>query len=772
MKKAALLLVFVPLMTVVSCASIKRDMHYSDLAKEHEFAYFFPDSDFLFDFSTLDEAYDFVKTASAKFSQTLSNKNRNKGLGARVYGPNLEMKEPVLVVGWINAQDENDAIDLSNGNIENLLRKSEAAYLFFMVFYEDRIVSLSNYYLDPKYSGFGDGNDQVESFRISGNTYKADYPVGWGIEKVFSYLKGESNNGGSGSNKSNNDSSTATNSSAAKVKTPRPASERNAPTKTDAELVADAIKWGDCAFLYKYTQKQDADKALVTQANNAIKQYTVLSTNTSRYRNNKMEAKIRRVPKELMEQVFKDPETALPGVVNSLVYGITDQFLKAKTLHDWICDNIAYDADMYFSGRITAQDYVSVLKKKKAVCSGYTNLMNEMCRIAGIESIGINGYSKGFGYSGRIGKTTDHAWNAVHIGNKWYLVDVTWDAGYLDRKTDIKKYSTEWLFLDSRPFLYSHLPEEDAYQYYAPLLTADDFMREAYIAGSFFQYGLALKTEDPEYNNLIDGGFTFDIALQNSNVSLSSTVRTPRQQAVNSASWSERKAGTVTFDFDVPDTNDYKGHIFARYNNEVRLQDRIDIGTFEGDWLPRTEAFYNTENPRDRKITEQELRLFKDSYFKVADNGAYYFAEDQFDTARNNAVLKIHKLLELSTNYLDNILDFNIKAAPGYGGFGNGVLKYPYTFSTYNQVFNTQLISPKKGVLKAGETETFVFSSKDYGSLAIILDGKFNFFTKDSKTGNFELTFEIPSGIDTLEISGGRDQRSTHWGLVQYDVVH
>jgi hypothetical protein len=318
--------------------------------------------------------------------------------------------------------------------------------------------------------------------------------------------------------------------------------------------------------------------------------------------------------------------------------------------------------------------------------------------------------------------------------------------------------------------LYSHLPEEDAYQYYAPVLTADDFMREAYISGTFFQYGLALKTEDPEYNNLVDGGFTFDITLKNSNVSLSSAVRTPRQQAVNSASWAERKAGTVTFDFDVPDTNDYKGHIFARYNNEIRLQNRIDIGTFEGDWLPRTEAFYNTENPKDRKITEQELQLFKDSYFKVSDNGSYYFAEDQFDTRRNNAVLKIHKLLELSTNYLDNVLDFNIKAASGYNGFGNGVSKYPITFQDYNQVFNTQLISPKKGVLQSGVKENFVMSSKDFTNVALIINGEFTQLVKNSKTGNFELNFEIPSGITQIDIMGSKNGRN-YTGLTRYNII-
>jgi hypothetical protein len=566
---------------------------------------------------------------------------------------------------------------------------------------------------------------------------------------------------------SENQSSTRNNGS--RVKTPRSAAERNDASKTDAELVADAIKWGDCAFLYEYTKKEGADKQLISQANVALKRYTDLDNGTGKYRTNKMDPRVRQVPKESMEPVFSAPETHLLAVVASLVKGLSDQFSKVKVLHDWICDNIAYDTGMYFSGRISAQDYVSVLKKKQAVCSGYTNLMNQMCELAGIESIGINGYSKGFGYSGKIGKDTNHAWNAIHIGNKWYLVDVTWDAGSMDVKTFIKRYSTEWLFLDSRPFLYSHLPEEEAYQYYVPVLTADDFTREAYIAGKFFQYGLALKTEDPEYNNIVDGGFTFDITLRNSNVSLSSALRTPQQQEVNAASWSTRKGTTVIFDFDVPDSSDYKGHVFARHNNEIRLANKIDIGTFEGDWMPGAEALFNTENPKDRKITEKELELFKNSYYKIQENGCYYFAEDQFDTARNNAVLKIHNLLELPVNWLDNVLVFNVKAASGYPGFGKGVLKYAYTFGDYRQVSNTQLLSPVKGVLQSGTIETFSISSRDYSKIAILINGEVTDIPKNNKTGNFELNFEIPSGLSVIDIYGSKDGRS-YKGLIKYNV--
>jgi hypothetical protein len=560
--------------------------------------------------------------------------------------------------------------------------------------------------------------------------------------------------------------------SGSQAETPRSKAEPAEPVKTDADLVADAVERGDCAALYAYTQKPDADKALAAQAQTAIKRYAALASNTGAYRTRKMDPRVRKVPPKLTDGVFAEPERDLPAVVAALVTGVSDQFLKAKILHDWICDNIAYDAEMYFSGRITGQDYVSVLKKKKAVCSGYTNLMNKMCELGGVRSIGIEGYSKGFGYRGVIGPDTDHAWNAVNIGGRWYLIDVTWDAGYLERRAFIRRYSTEWLFLDSRPFLYSHLPKEEAYQFYAPALTPEEFVREAYITGKFFQYGLSLKTEKPEYHNTVgDGGFTFDLGAANSGVALTNKLRTPQQRTIEAAAWQERKGGVVTFEFDVPDAKEYEGYVFARYRDEEKINDRIDIRTYEGDWLPRAAALYIKDKPKESPITEKELEYFKASFYKVPDNGYYYFAEDQFDTPRNNAVLKIQKLLDISTTNLETVVDFNLRAAPPYQGFGAGALKYPHTFSIYDQLGNTRLVSPRTGALKAGSTETFVISSTDYGAFAVIINDQWNHFTKNPKTGYFELTFTVPSGIPSLTISGAKGAKGgTYWGLVRYVV--
>jgi hypothetical protein len=173
---------------------MERNLYYSNLAEQRDFSDLFPSSGFSQDFSTLDEAYDYINTATMKFSRVLSGKRRDKGLGAKLSGPLIKASLPVSVFYIIRAQDTKGAIDLSlEENKEKALRTSEAAYLFFIVFYNDRIISLSNFYLDPKYSGFSDGNAQIRKFRLSDKTYIADYPIGWDIDDAFLYLRGDIN---------------------------------------------------------------------------------------------------------------------------------------------------------------------------------------------------------------------------------------------------------------------------------------------------------------------------------------------------------------------------------------------------------------------------------------------------------------------------------------------------------------------------------------------------------------------------------------------------
>ncbi len=476
-----------------------------------------------------------------------------------------------------------------------------------------------------------------------------------------------------------------------------------------------------------------------------------------------MDSKVRSVPAPTAELVFKKPKEGLPQVVKHLTASASSNSAKVKAMHDWICDNIAYDTDMYFSGRVSKQDYESVLKKKKGVCSGYASLMNEMCRLAGIESIGIHGYSKGFGYRGKLDKT-DHEWNAVNLGNKWQLIDVCWDAGYVDYKTFVKRYSTEWLYRTPEQFIYSHLPEKNEYQYLKEIKTKEQFVQDPYIAGAFFDYGLALGKIAPNYSNEIEGETMFDFKLNKTGVSVISDLyeRDEKSALVQNAIWTDRIGNKVTVNVDVPNEKQHRVYLYARNRGEVKNPEQFYIPEFEQKILPQAQQLV-----AQKKVTQTEYDFLEAAYFKVQENGRYYLAEDLFAYPRNNAVTKILKLLDENTGNFEHVFYFDIKASNGYKGFGDGVVKYPTTYTSYNETSNTHVISPIAGILPRGSAQRFEVESQDFTGIGIVIDGSIVPFAKNGN--KFELETEIPADIDTLSVYGSRNGKN-YTGLWFYKV--
>ncbi len=475
-----------------------------------------------------------------------------------------------------------------------------------------------------------------------------------------------------------------------------------------------------------------------------------------------MDPKVRQVPKDTTELVFKNPKEGLPSVVKNLTQNVSGAQAKSKVIHDWICDNISYDTGMYFSGRVSKQDYESVLKCKKAVCSGYTNLMNEMCRLAGIESIGISGYSKGFGYRGKLGNQPDHAWNAINVNGKWKLIDVTWDAGYVDFKTYVKHYSDEWFCLESKYFIYSHLPEKEEYQYLDNPISGEQFVKDLYIAGKFFKMGFSLGKNIPDYSTIISEATEFDFSIKQSGISITSEIRdADTQRVVRNSVWVNRTGNTFTVNFDVPDNNNYRAIIFAKKTSEENYGNRFPIPRFEQDFIPRAEQLVAA-----KRITEKELEYFKNAFFKVQENNSYYLYEDLFANTRNIAIKKIFKLLDVSGGMLEPVLDFKLNASDSYAGFGDK-MKYPTVYSTYDGATGTCLIAPLGGILQKGETVKFEITSKDFTGIAVKLSDSLTPLKKDVN-GIFSGEFEIGE-IDKVIVFGTKNNQN-YSGLWFYEV--
>ena len=110
------------------------------------------------------------------------------------------------------------------------------------------------------------------------------------------------------------------------------------------------------------------------------------------------------------------------AVAEILTQDLTTEHEKFRAVFRWITDNIEYNKTAQNVG-----DADKVVRKNKAVCQGFSNLLKEMCNVINIPCEMIAGYTKTeVADINRNLKKTDHAWNCVKIYGMWYLVDVTW----------------------------------------------------------------------------------------------------------------------------------------------------------------------------------------------------------------------------------------------------------------------------------------------------------------------------------------------------------
>ena len=125
-------------------------------------------------------------------------------------------------------------------------------------------------------------------------------------------------------------------------------------------------------------------------------------------------------------------------LATSITAGIDDSYGKLLAVHDWVADNIFYDYDSLRMdrNRLVAIDRptLNVLRTRRAVCQGYSDLAVSLLRACGIPSVSIGCFALGQGSSGgweraenRV-NTPNHAFTAALILNRYVLLDITWDS--------------------------------------------------------------------------------------------------------------------------------------------------------------------------------------------------------------------------------------------------------------------------------------------------------------------------------------------------------
>ena len=122
-----------------------------------------------------------------------------------------------------------------------------------------------------------------------------------------------------------------------------------------------------------------------------------------------------------------------------------------KFIHDYLLENVEYDGTNGQSGTYTIY---GALVNKRCVCEGYARAFKYLADMAGIENVLMQGIA-----INTNGVKEKHAWNAVNMNGRWYLIDTTWDdpiilgSGIVLASTHYKYYlkGTNTFYKDHEP---------------------------------------------------------------------------------------------------------------------------------------------------------------------------------------------------------------------------------------------------------------------------------------------------------------------------------
>lgn len=316
----------------------------------------------------------------------------------------------------------------------------------------------------------------------------------------------------------------------------------------------------------------------------------------------------------LIDSTVKEVPSGSPyTLAQNLTTRHTTDSEKVRSIFIWITENIAYDTKGYYnlnsiykglfqplSSLDSAAIYSNyndnivkkVLREKVAICDGYSRLFKTLCDYANIKSEIVTGYVRW--YSDPIGEQTKriHAWNAVQINNKWYLLDATWASGYSNAAvTNFKQEYDDYYFLTPPDKLVNdHFPLNRKWALISNPVTLEEFYNQPYLFPAFRKYKIksyqptaglivtkvgskiSFELETDEHEKEIDVVSSLtarpaeDDLASNTNINISNLLKPKYTVTGNKVAYIYNIKSTETKELNVF----YKGELAMRYT--VRLK--------------------------------------------------------------------------------------------------------------------------------------------------------------------------------------------------------
>lgn len=190
------------------------------------------------------------------------------------------------------------------------------------------------------------------------------------------------------------------------------------------------------------------------------------------------------------------------SIATLLTKNYEDKTDKARAIFTWIATNISFDCKNARSGNSDKNTPAQVLITRKALGLGYANLYQDMCSVAGIRCLTIDGFVKFTSEQIGDAKTEiNHTWNVVQLGQSpdaWYYVDACRGSGYTDAdfKTFTPLFNDEYFFANLRIFNWEHCPDNIAWYLGPRPKGKKDFFDLPAIKPAAYEMGLRSFTPD------------------------------------------------------------------------------------------------------------------------------------------------------------------------------------------------------------------------------------------------------------------------------------
>ena len=262
-------------------------------------------------------------------------------------------------------------------------------------------------------------------------------------------------------------------------------------------------------------------------------------------------------------------EATIESLAAYLVEPAKNDREKARAIFRWITENIDYNVEVFFGGGSGSAKSEDVLKSRRSICYGYSDLFLSLAREAGLDAVRITGYGKGYGYvpGKNFSGPFNHAWNAVKINGSWYLIDCTWGAGFVNGEGEyVRKFDDHYFMTPPSQFIFSHFPEDFRWQLLNQPLTRGEYENLVYLEADFFNLGLMLGERNGTI--IVDTQINLSIFAPQDVLIMAKLEHAGTGEALDGYTLCQRDGGRYDIDVRFPEEGSYilKAYAKSRYN--------------------------------------------------------------------------------------------------------------------------------------------------------------------------------------------------------------